>query len=309
MEDMTSLTLGAVGAGIVLEGRTFVETARGAWNEWTVRIDGRTAFLSEWAGVLTLYEEGSLAPPLEGLAAGAELGWIVVERGEARRVASWGAAAVGPAAYAYADLSSRTGARATIDYGADEPRVFVGRPVTAAELGLEPKRPRFFPSAEVARPADVELWLAPGDEGELDGVSYRVTGVVARRTSASIWNEYALHHPAAGLRWLVEADGHWSLATAIEAGLVAARADGAVHDGTAYALAFRADATVAYTAGELPWRIAIGDAATVEELSAADGTSLTFERTEDAIGWTRSRPLAPDAIARAFGKRALPRPR
>ena len=72
MERMTSLTLGARGAlggtELVLAGRTFVRSRRGAWNEWTVRVGERTCFLSEWAGVLTLYEEGSLAPPLDAVA-------------------------------------------------------------------------------------------------------------------------------------------------------------------------------------------------------------------------------------------------
>ncbi|MBX3211837.1 MAG: DUF4178 domain-containing protein [Labilithrix sp.] len=327
----TVLELGARGrldgAPFTLAGRTCVEGRRGAiWNEWRMRSgDPRPRFLVEATGTFTVYEEGSLAPAFDDLAVGEPLdtGFVVVERGEARRVATWGEVDAAPARYAYADLSARSGAVATIDFGPtdpgagarDRPRVYVGRRVALAALDLAVtgrEAPWLVAAPDVSRPRGVETWLDVGDEGVLDGVRYRVVGALSRclvAASRVAWDEYLLYAPEVGLRWLVVVAGRWSLVEPIDAGLVDASAGAAAVtlDGVAYQPLSEESARVTWAAGALPWRVEIGEKANVADFVHGPWT-LSRERADDALAWSRGRRVAPSAIATAFGKRALPKP-
>ena len=322
-EPWTSLELGARGrldgAPFTLASRTAIRGRRGAvWNEWTVRFDdGRTLFLAEAAGAFTLYDEGSLTPPLARIAVGGPLdtGFVVVERGEATRVAQWGTAADAPASYAYVDLSGPDGTLASIDYGSIPPRVFVGRRVTPVDLGLAARldQVRFIPVPDVSRPKGVEAWLTPGEVGELRGTRFRVVGAVSRSTGSSEqertrWDEYLLFEAAAGLRWLVVADGHWTIVEPLEAGRVEElRSGSVVIDGVTYEPLSEGVARVDWATGELPWEVTIGETANVKDF-VHPSSMLTRESTEDDLTWSRGTSLAPEAIVKAFGRRPLPKP-
>lgn len=322
-EGATVLTLGARGklrgAPFVLAGRTCVRSdGGGLWNEWTLAFDdGRQGFLSEAASGFTLFFERPIAPGYEGLRVGSALatGFVVTERGQAKRVARWGDVPEAPRAYRYADLSSATGETATIDYGASatEPDVFVGRRVKLADLGLRarPERPRFVPAPGGARPKGLELFLAVGDEGELGGARYRVIGIVHRSIRVEgeryTWEEYVLHAPAEGLRWLVVADGHWNLIEAVEVGQVEVSARGAKLAGESYRFLSSGKARVEWAMGELPWEVAVGDVVDARDYVSAPHT-LSCESTDDEITWSRGTYTPPDTVARAFGKRVLPKP-
>lgn len=332
-ETSTVLELGARGrhrgAPFVLAGRIAVRSeGGGAWNEWTVVFDdGRTAFLAEALGSFTLYFERPLAPPFEALEPGRPLatGFVVVERGEARRVARWGDVPEAPRTYRYADLSSPSGESATIDYGAGSarerdggPDVFVGRRVRLAELGLTPRaeRPTFLPAPGGSAPKGVELWLAPGDEGDLPlstgaRARFRVIGVVHRSIRVEgeryTWEEYVLHSPAEGLRWLVVADGHWNLVESVEAGRVEESERGAKLDGETFRPLSRGKARVEWATGELPWKTAIGDVTEARDYVRAPHV-LSRESSDDEITWSLGTYTPADTIARAFGRRVLPKP-
>ncbi|MBX3201317.1 MAG: DUF4178 domain-containing protein [Labilithrix sp.] len=327
----TVLELGARGqldgAPFTLAGRTCVEGRRGTiWNEWRMRSgDPRPRFLVEATGTFTVYEEGSLAPAFDELAVGAPLdtGFVVVERGEARRVATWGDVEAAPARYAYADLCARSGVVAAIDFGPAEagagrrerPRVYVGRRVTLAALDLSVSgrdAPWLVAAPDVSRPRGVETWLDVGDEGVLDGVRFRVVGALSRCLVAAArvaWDEYLLYAPEVGLRWLVLVAGRWSLVEPIDAGLVDASDDAhtITLDGVVYEALSEEIARVAWATGALPWRVEIGERADVADFVHGAWT-LSRERTGDALAWSRGVRVATSAIAAAFGKRTLPKP-
>lgn len=323
-EASTVLELGARGklrnAPFVLAGRTCVRSdGGGLWNEWTLTFDdGRQGFLAEALGSFTLFFERPLAPGFDALEVGKGLktGFVVVERGQAKRVARWGDVPEAPRTYRYADLSSRTGETATIDYGerASEPDVFVGRRMKLSELGLRPRaeRPRFLPAPGGAMPKGVELWLAVGDEGELGKTRFQVIGIVHRSIKVEgerySWEEYVLHAPAEGLRWLTVADGHWNLVEAVEAGQVEETEEKSARlGGETYRFMSSGKARIEWAAGELPWEAVLGDVTEARDYLRAPHV-LSRESTEDEITWSRGTYTPPDTIARAFGKRLLPKP-
>lgn len=322
-ETSTVLELGSKGRidgeAFTLVGRVVVRSEGGGlWHEHALRFDRskKTRWLAEARGTFTLFHEGAIVPAFDALRVGAaiESPWIVAERGTAERVAQVGDVAVeGPRRYRYADLSSRTGQSATIDYGSDPPATFVGRRVTLAELGLSPRKEpaRFFPVPDLSRPKGIDLWLDVGDEGKLDGARFRVLGIVARSIRIEGerygWQEYLLHDAAEGFRWLVVSDGHWSLVETIEPGLVLETDRGATLEGETYKPLSSGKARVDWATGELPWEASIGDTTDVRDYVRAPHL-LSRESTEDEVTWSRGTYLSPDAVARAFGKRSLPKP-
>ena len=323
----TVLELGARGkhrgAPFTLAGRTCVQSDTGGlWNEWTVVFeDGRQAFLAEALGAFTLFFERPIAPAFDTLVVGAALGtgFVVVERGQARRVARWGDVPESPRAYRYADLSSASGESATIDYGAadrSEPAVFVGRKVRLVELGLKPRQaPRSFIAAPGGPPPKgLELWLAVGDEGELATAGgrskFRVIGIVHRSIRIEgeryTWEEYVLHSPSEGLRWLVVSDGHWNLVESVEAGQVEESPQGAAYEGEVYKPWSSGKARIEWATGALPWQAAVGDVTAARDYVHAP-YMLSCESTASEITWSRGTYTPPDTVARAFGKRVLPK--
>jgi hypothetical protein len=318
-EGSTVLELGSRGkhrgAPFVLAGRTCVRSdAGGLWNEWTLTFDdGRQGFLAEALGSFTLFFERAIAPAYDALRAGEPLatGFVVVERGHAKRVARWGDVPEAPRTYRYADLSSATGERATIDYGAgeraNEPDVFVGRRMKLSELGLRPRdeRPRFIPAPGGPPPKGLETWLAVGDEGDLGGTRFRVIGIMHRSIRVEgeryTWEEYVLHSPAEGLRWLVIADGHWNLVESVEAGLVEESERGATYRGENHKFMSSGKARVEWATGELPWEAAVGDVSEARDYLRAPHV-LSRESTGDEVNWSYGTYTPPDTVARAFGK-------
>jgi Domain of unknown function (DUF4178) len=327
-EASTILELGARGkhrsGAFTLAGRTCVQSdAGGLWNEWTLAFDdGRQAFLAEALGAFTLFFERPIAPAFDALTLGSALatGFIVVERGQAKRIARWGDVPESPRTYRYADLSSAAGESATIDYGAGERAevdLFVGRKLRLADLGLKPRaeRPRFIATPDGPPPKGLELWLAVGDEGDLatghGPARFRVIGITQRSIRIEgeryTWEEYVLHSPLEGLRWLVVSDGHWNLVETIEAGQVQEADRGATYEGELYKPWSSGKARLEWAAGELPWEAALGDVTEARDYVRAP-YMLSRESSADEITWSRGTYTPPDTIARAFGKRVLPKP-
>jgi hypothetical protein len=179
-------------------------------------------------------------------------------------------------------------------------------------LSLAPAAPALIPAPDVSMPAGIDLWLDVGDIGTLEGVEYRVLGVVARCTTRdesrdeediARWQDYLMYNARIGLRWLSVADGHWSYASPVEPG-------SALHElgGEALGVFLAADQSLhtrlEWAAGELPWSADIGELAFVRE--AGD---VVLEWTFRDVSASKVRELTPDEVARAFRKRTLPRPK
>jgi hypothetical protein len=320
--EATLLELGARGA---FEKRPFelvasvhvVSRAGGHWHEWRAALDGGgEAWLAEASGAFYWMHEGALAPWDEAtVGAPFAADFVVVERGEATRVRTTGdVAAASGEAYRYVDLSGRDGAFASIDYG-DDPavvaRTFVGRRVTLAELGLTPRRgTRSFLRA-VGR--DFTPFVDPGTKVSFDGASFTVLGALARsghekgnETNRWRWEEYLLWHPTTGIRWLVLADGHWNLATPIDAGSVRVHELGCSYRGETFRPLGEGVARIDAATGQFPWEVRVGEeAATTDWVHVPN--MLSRETTDAEVAWSLLTYLDPKRAARALGVSDLPR--
>ena len=140
------------GVGFTLMGRTVLEHPKGGrWSEWYAALeDGEVGWLTEAQGVFYVMRQVELAPDLrqrafEDLAPGTSVAigseiFVVGERQTRRTVALEGEVPFAPSFdedERFVDLAAAGGAAATLDFGFDEPTLFVGRVVTLAELGIE----------------------------------------------------------------------------------------------------------------------------------------------------------------------------
>ena len=136
-----------------LTGRTqFSHEAGDVWNEWYAAFpDGRWGWLTEARGHFYLTFQRPLPnlralDPFDTLTLGALLIALptpvplsVTEKGIARAVSAEGEIPyhlIPGVEHQYADLSDPNGEFATLDYGGESPRLFVGREVDFAELGF-----------------------------------------------------------------------------------------------------------------------------------------------------------------------------
>jgi hypothetical protein len=314
LEATSQLPLGAQGIfegePFVLSGRRCIQGVRGQiWNEWTLRFehDRPPLFLAESWGSLTLFREGSLMPALDPMFVGMKLTlpWILVERGAATRLAKWGDLDEAPEVYRYFDFSYRGEPEKRASIAEDE--TFIGTPTDAASLGLTllATPPVLIPTANVSMPAGIEQWLEVGDVGSLEGVEYRVLGLAARRTVVDSeseprrWQDYFLYNARVGFRWLSVADGHWTYAVPIEVG-----PSGYDFEALAADEESTVRATLEWATGELPWSADIG-----EHVMVSERGDVVFENSLFDLSASRIHELTPDAVAKAFGKRSLPRPK
>lgn len=315
-EESTILTLGAKGAfdgeKFELVGRTCLRGESGAlWNEWAMRFDkGKTRWLAEARGDFVVYDEDeSIFGSSEALVVDVPINFIVVERGEATRVATWGDVPDVPKRHRFADLVGPGGWPVTIDWTAGSPRMYAGTKTSLEDLALTPRKgARKLPSApDVVKPKSVTTWLDVGDEGSVGARGrFRISGILGRSIKIDgerfSWVEYFLDSAEGGFRWLSESDGHWSFVTPIDP--VTARSEIAAGKMKSFS---SGTAKVDYAEGELPWAVEIGES--VEVADWLGPTSMVSrEASADEVSYSLVEWLPPEEIAKAFKKRSLPKP-
>jgi len=135
-------------------------------------------------------------------------------------------------------------------------------------------------------------------EGEMTVIAF------VRRSAQilGIWyafDEYLLHAPSIGFRWLVCSDGNWSYVQPVAAGAVDDARIEATYDGVRFRAYQSSPLRVDTVLGELYWR--------VEQGELSDGTDyiappamLSKEATEQEINWSLSTYLTHAQVRRAF---------
>lgn len=156
-----------------------------------------------------------------------------------------------------------------------------------------------------------------GSIGRFERATFTVIGYLRRSTRASgllhYWEEYLLHHPGYGFRWLVCSQGHWNLlkpvlkAPSISKGYTGDTI--AMLEGKTYRHFANYKAKIDRVAGEFYWRIKVEDSASLEDYIAPPYL-LSKELQGKEINWSQGEYLQPEQVNDAFeGKLLLTPPK
>jgi Domain of unknown function (DUF4178) len=145
--------------------------------------------------------------------------------------------------------------------------------------------------------------IALGSVGRfLDG-ELTVIGHVARSAyiDGQWWpfEEYLLHAPGVGFRWLVRSDGHWSYVQPVATGAVTPDVH-PVYDGVTFRRFQVAELRVDSVVGEFYWRVEAGERVTGEDYIAPPAM-LSREVSASEQNWSLSTYVTPREVERAFG--------
>jgi hypothetical protein len=155
--------------------------------------------------------------------------------------------------------------------------------------------------ARKARPT-----IALGSKGTFADGEMTVIGYMQRSALVDgTWypfDEYLLHAPAVGFRWLVCSDGHWSYVRPVAPGAV--ELVPVSYDGVAFELFMRADLRVDEVLGEFYWLVAEGERVVAEDYIAPPAM-LSCEITKTELSWSLSTYLKPEEVKRAFDNKDL----
>jgi predicted RNA-binding Zn-ribbon protein involved in translation (DUF1610 family) len=148
-----------------------------------------------------------------------------------------------------------------------------------------------------------------GARGRMHGVEWTVLGFQVRTIQVEgvdyAWDEYLLHSPTRGYRYLTEYKGHWNDAVVVHgAPSVATGTHPRAHfRGESFKHFQTATAETTYVLGEFPWEVRVGDKALVHDYvrppmmlsKEEESTNAGMETT-----WTLSEYVPPSRIQEAF---------
>lgn len=152
---------------------------------------------------------------------------------------------------------------------------------------------------ERSRPA-----IPLGTRGQFDGADYVIVGHMWRAALIDgeryPFEEYLLHSPEHGFRWLVCSDGHWSWVEPLPPGAVETDFVTATCDQVTFRLFQTARLVVSSVVGEFPWKVETGELVDAEDY-VAPPAMLSCERTGDEVNWSLGHYLPRAEVERRLG--------
>ena len=170
---------------------------------------------------------------------------------------------------------------------------------------------RILQKAEAA--TRIEPLIPLGSVGRFAGKDWTIIGFQQRIIRSEDidyhWQEYLLHHPEQGFRWLVESDGHWNwVSTISKPPRYSVGLPTATYGGETYLRYSAGSAVTRYVIGEFTWKVKVGE--TWETIDfVAPPKMLSRESSHNETTWSLGEYLPPEEVAAAFKlKAALPKP-
>lgn len=170
---------------------------------------------------------------------------------------------------------------------------------------------RVLQQATAARP--VEPLLALGSVGQFLGKEWTVIGFQQRVIRAEgvdyPWQEFLLHHPQEGFRWLVESTGHWSWVSPItRPPRYHVGQSTAGYNGEEYRRFSSGSAETRYVIGEFTWKVQVGETWEITDFIAPP-KMLSREASQTESTWSLGEYLPVGEVEAAFKLKApLPAP-
>ncbi|MGK2857486.1 MAG: DUF4178 domain-containing protein [Thermoanaerobaculia bacterium] len=158
-----------------------------------------------------------------------------------------------------------------------------------------------------------------GSKGTVQGVEFVVIGFMSRSVKYDrkyFWEEYLLYNRAAGFRWLVRGDNHWSFVGPLKAGDVddaqpSKKRETIRWNGKAFRAFSDATATVEYVLGEFYWKVEVGEKVrTADYVNPPEVISkeILIEGSTKEINYSHGVYVEPKKIEETFGVTDLERP-
>jgi uncharacterized protein DUF4178 len=142
-----------------------------------------------------------------------------------------------------------------------------------------------------------------GSKGTFSEGELTVIGFVRRSVDIDgswySFDEYLLHAPAIGFRWLVCSDGNWSYVQPVEVGAVDDQMSYANYDGVRFAAYQRGTLRVDAVLGEFYWKVETGET-TIGADYIAPPAMLSRENSNTEVTWSLSSYMTRGAVERAF---------
>ena len=173
-------------------------------------------------------------------------------------------------------------------------------PACGARLdATDPRAQVLTQAAQAERSYTLELGL----QGPLDGQPATLIGQMqCSSPRLGAWSEYLFLRQDGSLRWLVESDGAWELATVLDVWPDSVSPSAVKLEGQAHLQLRSYPSTVQHVAGAFNWAVQVGDVTQITEYRASErGVRVFREQSADEITWSRSRPFSPEALAKLGG--------
>ena len=178
---------------------------------------------------------------------------------------------------------------------------------------LEPANESLRILQKAAAATRIDPLIPLGSIGRFLGKDWTVIGFQQRVITAEgieyPWQEFLLHHPEEGFRWLVESTGHWNWVSPVskppryQVGFPSA-----IHNGEEYRRYSAGSAETRYVIGEFTWKIKVGETWELIDFIAPP-KMLSREASHNEITWSLSEYLPGEEVAAAFKlKTPLPAP-
>lgn len=165
---------------------------------------------------------------------------------------------------------------------------------------LDVAHPEVSVIAEYHRAA-AQLELPIGSRGVLAGTEWEVIGYLERADDEMAWEEYLLFNPYGGYRWLVKADGEWSLGTMVPDVPGKGWGNAVTWRGGRFTCDYDPVPTwTKYVLGEFYWRVREGDTVRAATFEGNDDVSLSCETSDSETNWTLVESLPHDLVEAAF---------
>jgi len=141
-----------------------------------------------------------------------------------------------------------------------------------------------------------------GKRGTIRGEPYEMIGFLLRTVTVEgtdySWEEYLLHHPHRGYRWLAQYGGHWNFIKTCT-GMPQTSGNDAKYLNMKFQKYQEAEARVTYVLGEFFWEIRRG-----EKVQMVDYINppylLSCEKSEDEVVWSIGEYIRPEEIWKGF---------
>ncbi|MBI5790614.1 MAG: DUF4178 domain-containing protein [Rhodocyclales bacterium] len=178
---------------------------------------------------------------------------------------------------------------------------------------LEPANESLKVLRKAAAATHIEPLIALGSVGRFLGKDWTVIGFQQRVISVEgtdyPWQEFLLHHPEEGFRWLVESTGHWSWVSPLST-LPRYRygQPAAIHGGEEFTRFSFGSAQTRYVIGEFTWKVEVGETWELIDF-VAPPKMLSRETSGNETTWSLGEYLPADEVTAAFKLKApLPAP-